>query len=576
MKSLVSLDVFDTAIFRKVFNPTDIFNLVEDVVGNNFKARRIQAQDAARKKSIFYNLVDIYKEIKPSFNPKEEIKAELLNCKPNPYILDLYNKGESDFIFISDMYLPSSVIRSMLERCGYKNPQVFVSCELGALKGSGKLFQKVEDILQRKIDTHIGDNYHADILGASRAGIETTSFIGPPIYKREVRTPLLQNVKLRKLLIDEELSSDSIEKKIGYIFSPLILAFTKKLLDEAADNQIIFFNARDCFPMYLIARWLIKFNKRIKYCRFSRKSCHFPNINVNQKIDSSYNIKAMNFFKTLRLETIKDFIDMFDLKGDYSNELQKIGIRIDSPLNFKSNKNSIVQQFVTLIQSDLYEKARAARKNFKKYITSLGMKDGDIFVDLGHFGSMQSIIRNITGIKLKGRYIHTFDSRNYFQGVQEEKTSYLPKGSLRAYTGIVEVIFSEPNGTVVTYNEEGKPILNRDTKYRKDITKELIRGVLKGARDILNEGIEIPYNDCIEVLNRFLDTPTLEEAEFGNSELFENGSYENNESVVWYNKDYIRQGKIRECYFRSYWKTAFKVLMNNDPKMKSLGEDILK
>ena len=37
LKPLISLDVFDTAIFRKVFNPTDIFSVVEDKVIIKFK-----------------------------------------------------------------------------------------------------------------------------------------------------------------------------------------------------------------------------------------------------------------------------------------------------------------------------------------------------------------------------------------------------------------------------------------------------------------------------------------------------------------------------------------------------------
>ena len=74
----------------------------------------------------------------------------------------------------------------------------FVSCELRALKGDGKLFTKVEEILGRKISKHIGDNYHADIKGAQRARIPEVEFIGPAIYNREVSTPVLEDVKLRK------------------------------------------------------------------------------------------------------------------------------------------------------------------------------------------------------------------------------------------------------------------------------------------------------------------------------------------------------------------------------------------
>ena len=35
-----SIDIFDTALFRDVYEPADIFQLLEDVFGNNFKQKR--------------------------------------------------------------------------------------------------------------------------------------------------------------------------------------------------------------------------------------------------------------------------------------------------------------------------------------------------------------------------------------------------------------------------------------------------------------------------------------------------------------------------------------------------------
>ena len=568
LKPLISLDVFDTAIFRKVYSPTDIFNIVEDNVGRDFKTLRMTAQDEARSRDIYYNLIDIYKRIKFPFNPKAEIKAEYENCKANPYILDMYEKGEADFVFISDMYLPAPVIKSMLEKCGYKNAQVFVSCDYRALKGDGRLFRMVEDVLGRKIDKHIGDNYHADILGAQKAGITEVEYVGPPISDREVITPYLENVKLRRLLIDNELSKSPIEEKVGYIFSPLILSFVKNLLEEATYDQTIFFNARDGFILYVIARWILKTDKSIKYCRFSRKSCHLPNINTNYRIDSEINRRAMNFFRTLRISTIREFLEMFDFEGDFTFALRELGITKDTVLEYPLQKNKILEKFVVAIQTQLYTKARESRKYFKAYINRLNMKSGDIFVDLGHFGSMQSIIRVLTGIQLHGRYIHRFEDKDYLKGIPEDKASYLPIGYLRLYTGIAELVFSEPVGTSVAYTYNGRVILNRDTKYRKDVTKGILRGIIRG--------VKIPYDDIIKILDRFFTEPTVEEAAFGNSKLFENGSYDSDESVVWFDKDLIRAGKLKECYSRSYWKPAFKVLMKNDPDLKSLMRLITK
>ena len=573
MKPLISLDVFDTAIFRKVYSPTDIFNIVEDIVGNDFKALRMSAQDEARKHDIYYNIIDIYKRLKFPFSPKEEIKAEYENCKANPYILGMYNKEEADFIFISDMYLPASVIRSMLEKCGYKNPQVFVSCDQKAMKGDGRLFKRVEEILHRRIDKHIGDNYSCDILGAQKAGIKEVEYIGPAIYNREVITPALENVKLRKLLIDNELSDKCIEEKIGYQFAPLALAFTKSVLDEAKEDQTIFFNARDSFLMYVIARWILKTKKKIKYCRFSRKSCFIANVNTNFSITHEVNSPSLKFFKIQRISTLRDFIQTFGLSeaADYSKVLNKYSINLDTVIELSSHKAAIIEEILKVAQSKLYGSVMQCRKNFLKYVQNIGMKNGDIFVDLGYNGTIQGIIVKNTKIKLKGRYINTFDLKGEFQGITFEKESFLPLAIFRPFGGaILEAVFSENAGTVVKYDENGHPILNRDIKYRQDFTKKILRGVFKGVRDIINENIYLNKKDCIDIILRFLNSPTINEAGCYNQNVFENGSYYNNESIVWFDEEWIRRGKVKECYNRSYWKVAFKLLLSNSKDFKGL------
>ena len=573
MKPLVSLDVFDTAIFRKVFKPTDIFNLVEENVGSNFKAQRILAQDKARRKSIYYNIVDIYRELPFSLSPKAEIKTEILNCFANPYILDLYNKQEADYIFISDMYLPSTIITEILERCGYKNPKVYVSCELKACKGEGKLFTKVENALKRKIQKHIGDNYVSDILGAQKAGIPETEFIGPSIDNATVVTPELKNVRLRKLLIDEELSNSSIEEKIGYLFAPLILSFTQSVLEELPENKTVFFIARDGFIMYVIARWILKTKKNIKYCRFSRKSCYLANIITNLNLKHPNNSASLYFFKIQRIQTLRDLIKTFDLdeNADYSNVLEEFNIDLDTNIEFHPNKRYLIERTFRAIQNEFYDKVKEEKKNFFKYLDKLKMKNGDFFVDLGYAGTIQGIIKRLSGLDLKGRYINTFDLNGNFQGTVFEKKSFLPLGFLRPYGGAaIELIFSEACGTVIKYDNEGNPVLSNDFKYRKDITRAILRGVLKGVKDLIKEDISVEIPDCMSILKRYYEKPTIEEAEFANQDIFENGSYDNNESVVWFNKDWIRKGKLRECYSRSYWKSAFKKLLENDKKYKIL------
>lgn len=571
MKPLISLDVFDTAIFRKVFYPTDIFNVVEDKVGNNFKALRVEAQRAAAKKNPFYNIIDIYKEMSFPFNPKEEIKAEYENCKANPYILEMYNKGEADYIFISDMYLPAIVIKSMLEKCGYKNPQVFVSCEMRVNKSSGLLFSRVEEKLNRKILKHIGDNYGADILGAQKARISQVEFVGPPIYKKEVITPILKNTKLRKFLIDKELSDASIEEKIGYQFAPLALAFTQYVLNQATKSQTIFFNARDSFILYVIARWILKTKKKIKYCRFSRRSNFIADIAVNYSLSHPNNAFSYRFFRTLQVKSLRDFLQLFHFneKTDFSSILKEYGITLDSNLELNKNKFFILEKVILLIQPEIYKRAREEKRNFLKYIDNIGMKNNDIFVDSGYRGTLQGVIHRIANINVKGVYLTVLGGlKGNYYGYNFIKDSFLPLD--RAYGGaLLESIFTELKGTTVGYTEEGKPVLSRDSKYRKDVSKKIMRGVLRGCRNLYKENISASAEDCSTLLKRLMDFPTVEEALFGNQPLFENGSNEDG-SMVWFNEKRIREGKLKECYNKSYWKSAFKLLLKNSPDLNFL------
>ena len=87
------------------------------------------------------------------------------------------------------------------------------------------------------------------------------------------------------------------------------------------------------------------------------------------------------------------------------------------------------------------------------------------------------------------------------------------------------------------------------------------------------EEIYVDSEDCEKVISRYANNPTLEEAIFGNQKIFENGSNEN-ESVAWFDTDLIRKGKIKECYYKSYWKQAFRLLLENDRELKFLKEKI--
>ena len=80
-----------------------------------------------------------------------------------------------------------------------------------------------------------------------------------------------------------------------------------------------------------------------------------------------------------------------------------------------------------------------------------------------------------------------------------------------------------------------------------------------------------PTKKDVESLTiRFLYHPTLEESNYCNEAIFENGDIIKNESVVWFDRNEIKRGKIQDCYNKSYWRPAFEQLLRNDKELSYL------
>lgn len=179
---VLSFDVFDTLLFRKVRKPVDIFRILEEKNGIfNFASYRVQAEIAARNKKYSESgtyevtLEEIYQmsELKCGFSPdalvKSECAEEMLCCYANPVLkefVDYLCAKRKPMIAISDMYLKPEFIQNMLDKNGYSCiRKVFVSSRYGLSKSDGTLFDLVCDNLGGNLSVlHIGDNFYSDII----------------------------------------------------------------------------------------------------------------------------------------------------------------------------------------------------------------------------------------------------------------------------------------------------------------------------------------------------------------------------------------------------------------------------
>ena len=202
---LYSFDIFDTLITRQVATPKGIFALMQSEISkaagfsDDFKKHfyniRIKSERNARenkfktKNTKEVNLYEIYADIQKSHSLSDEqikyltdleIKTETNNIVPIDKniktVLNLKKSG-AKVILISDMYLPSSVIKKMLSNISQELSEIplYLSNEYHAGKWEGTLYKKIKDIENVPYHQwmHCGDNLFADIKKAKKLGIRT-------------------------------------------------------------------------------------------------------------------------------------------------------------------------------------------------------------------------------------------------------------------------------------------------------------------------------------------------------------------------------------------------------------------
>lgn len=236
---VISFDVFDTLLIRPFARPIDVFALMERQSGiEGFHDARILAERLAREKnharcgSAEVTLDEIYLNIKlaglgeTSIDALKalELKIESETLKRSPAIGAIYDFARSlgkKVIAISDMYLPASLISSVLTKNDLSVDDVFVSCEHRASKHEGTLYE----IASRSIGVetsriaHFGDNYRADCSEALKAGV--VGYFIPSVLDQLYRDSRFNQTALHKL----SQSSDPSHGANRNLFASLTLAF---------------------------------------------------------------------------------------------------------------------------------------------------------------------------------------------------------------------------------------------------------------------------------------------------------------------------------------------------------------
>lgn len=266
---VISLDIFDTALFRKVEFPRNIFDIMAlEVDWSDFSSARIRAEQIAReemKKNQGHREIvidDIYAVLEkiygvPPIWKNREIELEQQATVANPYILSLYERLKSrgkTLVFTSDMYLPEETLAEMLRKAGYDNyHKIYLSNIYKLCKGDGTLQKKLPEDFPGKKIVHIGDNRIADVEKTVASGIDSLWY---PECRLPIREPYLNNIcgSVYRATINNTLNNGLWNKNRyythGYRVGGILAAgFCQHINRLARQNKIdkILFCGRDCF-----------------------------------------------------------------------------------------------------------------------------------------------------------------------------------------------------------------------------------------------------------------------------------------------------------------------------------------
>lgn len=451
-KDIVSFDLFDTLLVRRVHDP-DLVKLpvarliaelakkksisigwqtvqkLRDMVEQRQRAKTAEKFDdheACYPLFMRETLLDIFKDQFSEAVFDEVTKYELFmeNSMLVPrqqlfdWVKELSRQGKRIFI-ISDMYLPATHLKVLVEHAGLSNyvEEVISSADTFLAKASGKGYEFIHEkfTLAKNRWIHIGDNPFSDGMRAVEFGIEALIIRDPredqrkSIVKRYVNysdgRPFWRGRALQQLMapIEGENSPQNSLYNEGYNFlGVLVGCFVQELVERCRKNSIskVFFLSREgwTFKRYWEKMTPILYPAavlpEIEYLYVSRMAlagacCAYQGL-TKTNADIAFLPPGNRDFR--------DICRIFSLEPDaFKNYLHEYGLELDSCLSHihdgydPDNRN----KFDALLESNGFQdevkrQTRRSNQALQLYLDDLNFFDHEnvAIVDIGWLGTI--------------------------------------------------------------------------------------------------------------------------------------------------------------------------------------------
>ena len=295
---VISFDIFDTLLMRRVYEPMDVFSLLDLQYSDHFEFIFSQERILAERELLLKGqttIYEIYELLAKKFLLSEKLRDELLEneIRTERQVLTQRTKMVECFSYckemgkpvylVSDMYLPKAILNGLLAENGIVGyTDCIVSCDYGKSKTDG-LFNVLKSKIGQQSCLHIGDNSYCDGEAAQKSGIdsflimqgmrmmEISTYRNVLSYVSGIESRVLIGMFSAKVMnnpfilyhSDGRPTIDCLED-FGYLFiAPVTLGFIVWLIKQIREDvkASILFAARDGWLFQKIYQLLVNYYK---------------------------------------------------------------------------------------------------------------------------------------------------------------------------------------------------------------------------------------------------------------------------------------------------------------------------
>ncbi|WP_426104648.1 HAD family hydrolase [Massilia sp. TSP1-1-2] len=501
---VLSLDCFDTLLWRKVTSPTDVFfALAHSAVYQQFGLTaplRAKAETAARRIKWVnsqcgeVDLNDIYSQALPGATDLElaalaaaELACEIDYCFAFKGVFELVMQAKAlgmKVVVVSDTYLSQTQLRALLFAAMPPLEQLIdaVYCSnVYKLSKTDGIWRRLLPLLKVKPEQilHLGDNMEADYHSPQRFGIRATHFI----QQRDSAAEVLRARAQVAVQLMPELGCQfpipsyhhaqiaCVHQRdplaaFGYTsLGPILYCFADFVLREAAAIRAAGTRLKVAFLLrdgYLPGRACAELAGAPigSALNISRLTSIAASLNSRERVVSLLS-------KSLSRAAFEAL----------TRQLLLPGALADSILTRVAKSTQPEKDFMNLVlEPDTLRMIMAASQKFRERLVrhvrkATGVESGDclMFVDLGYSGTAQTLLKDILkqdlNVELIGRYLLA----DKVASRQTDRKGLFDAGSsdpriISALTGMYiagfEMLCTQSAPSTVDYTEEGDPVFS--------------------------------------------------------------------------------------------------------------------